>query len=216
LTALRIARVGFADTSSNSSSSGGSALQLPLLQELDFYKNSTDRNHQHVCLLLHQASALSKLKFFGDCCSFLDSASGVITQLPSLQHIELKTDSQLQHHQLSWDPEAAHLAALTSSSQLTLLELSFWELPAGAVQQLFPAGRQLQRLQELYIGCRRRTVLDWNFEPGDISCIVDAAPTCGACADLTMGCHIRVPATQELAWQVWGASALLNCSSCSS
>jgi hypothetical protein len=132
--------VSYADTSSSTS---GSAVQLPLLQKLDMWSENTDPCLQKICLLLRQAPALSKLDFTAnrrDGGSFLDRAAGMLSQLQSLQHIEMHIPYADNHH-----AEAAQLAALASCSQLTSLVLSFWRPPAGAVQQLFPAGRQLQR-----------------------------------------------------------------------
>jgi hypothetical protein len=161
--------VSYADTSSS-----GLAVQLPLLQKLHVCMTSGTSNLQHLCLLLRQAPALSKLRFMGDCRSFLDRASGVLPQLQSLQHIEL---DDLRREGTA--PEAAHHAALTSSSQLTSLELLHWRWPVGAVQHMFPAGRQLQRLQKLCVPF----TAGWDLEPGDISCIVACCPNLRCLAD---------------------------------
>jgi hypothetical protein len=177
--------VSYADSSSSASSS---AVQLSLLQEFEVWRESTDLNPQHVCELLRQADALLKLKYEGDCRSFLASASGVLSQQQSLQHLELQP-FEPAIDQLSSNPQAAQLWALTSSSQLTALQLGFWQVPAGAVQQLFPAGRQLQLPQQLSIGY---SAAGWELEPGDISSIVAccpslrclSAPGVGAAADV--------------------------------
>jgi hypothetical protein len=173
--------VSYSDTSSSSASS--CAVQQPLLQQLDVSIVSPEGNPggwQPLCLLLRQASALSKLKFVGDCGSFLDRASGVLSQLQSLQHIDLHNDSNEPHddHLLDWDPEADQLAALASCSQLTTLKLGFRRWPAGAVQHLFSAGQQLQRLQGLSIALTAKLEpgAGWQLEPGDISCIVACCP----------------------------------------
>jgi hypothetical protein len=171
LTALRFrdCDISYADTSSS-----GHAVQLPLLQKLDVYMTSPASNLQHLCLLLRQASALSNLMFIGDCRSFLDRASGVLPQLQSLQHIQLHNPRSWGEDSLSSGaaPEAAHHAALTSSSQLTSLELGRWRWSAGAVQHMFPARHQLQRLQTLCVPF----TAGWDLEPGDISCIVACCP----------------------------------------
>jgi hypothetical protein len=64
LTAIRFedCQVSYTHTSSSAS---GSAVRLPLLQELDVYMSYPDPHLQQVCLLLCQASALSKLEYNG-------------------------------------------------------------------------------------------------------------------------------------------------------
>jgi hypothetical protein len=171
--------VSYSDTSSSAS---GYAVQLPLLQELEAYMANSHSNPQHVVLLLRQASALSTLIFWGDCRSFLSRASGVLSQLQSLQHIRLCTavDGLYDDQLADVDPEAVQLAAVTSSSQLTSLDLTCRRVPAGTVQHMFPAGRQLQRLQDLSIeftaGWQLAPGAGWELEPGDISCIVAGCP----------------------------------------
>jgi hypothetical protein len=124
-----------------------------------------------------------------DCRRFLDQASGVLSQLLKMQHIELCAEDW-EFHQLITDPEAAQLAALTSSSQLTLLGLTFNRMPAGAVQHMFGAGRQLQRLQHLNIQVYDAT--GWNLEPGDISCIVACCPNLRCKCRSNVGVDISV------------------------
>jgi hypothetical protein len=181
LTALKFVdcTVSYSDTSSSASSC---AVQLPLLQQLDANMANPESNPQHVVLLLLQASALRYLNFWGDCRSFLSRASGMLSQQQSLQRIQLYSASSWRNReqQRNWDPAAAQLAAVTSSSQLSSLELTCWRWPAGAVQHMFPAGRQLQRLQDLSIeftaGWELAPGAGWELEPGDISCIVAGCP----------------------------------------
>jgi hypothetical protein len=188
LTALRFKDCDVSYTDASSSDSGA-AVQLPLLQKLDVNIVHSPRgkcNLQHVCLLLRQTPALSKLNFMGDCCSFLDRASGVLSQLQSLQHIQLWPVGD----QLSSDLEAAQLAALTSSSQLTALEFSCSEVPTGAVQHMFPAGRQLPRLHSFCIGDGSKA--GWDLEPGDISRIVACCPNLRCLSRPYLGAAIGV------------------------
>jgi hypothetical protein len=161
--------VSYAD---NSSSASAPVVQLPLLRMFGVWRESTDNNLQHVCKLLRGASALREFKYMGDCGLFLYFTAGAWSQLLRLQRIELLSFEPTSDQQSS-DPQAARLWALTSSSQFTSIELGFWQLPAGAVQQLFPAERQLPRLQELIIG---RSKAGWELEPGDISSLVACCP----------------------------------------
>jgi hypothetical protein len=167
-------------------------VQLPLLQKLDVdrVRPQGKCTPQHVCLLLRQTPALSELQFVGDCRSFLDRASGVLSQLQSLQHVWLYTLGWVHDEQLSNDLEAAQLAALTSSSQLTALEFSCLEVPTGAVRHMFAAGRQLPRLQSLCIGYSSKYV--WDLEPGDISCIVACCPNLQCLSRSHLGAAIGV------------------------
>jgi hypothetical protein len=104
----------------------------------------------------------------------------VLSQLQSLQDIRLRTAvDTLYNDQLpDVDPEAVQLAAVTSSSQLTLLDLTCRRVPAGAVQHMFPAGRQqLQTLSIKYTaGWELAPGVGWEVEPGDISRIVACCP----------------------------------------
>jgi hypothetical protein len=171
---------GHSDTSSSASCC---AVQQPLLRALNVSIVGAEVSPecwQHLCLLLRQASALSNLSFRGDCGSFLDRASGVLSQLQSLQYMHLDNASNelLNDHLLDWDPKAAQLVAMANCSQLTSLDLGFCRWPAGAVQHMFPAGRQLQRLQQLSIALTDdlEPGAGWQLEPGDISCIVLCCP----------------------------------------
>jgi hypothetical protein len=66
------------------------------------------------------------------------------------------------------DPPAAAYSALTASSKLQHLDVSWCMLPAGALQHLFPAGRKLPHLQELDMAYVK--------QPGELGDICAAAP----------------------------------------
>jgi hypothetical protein len=81
----------------------------------------------------------------------------ILPQLQQLQHLELTQllylSSEGQH---IWDPAdpvaaAASCAGFTASSQLTAPVLTDAGLPAGALQHMFPAGKQLPNLRRLAV-----------------------------------------------------------------
>ena len=88
-------------------------------------------------------------------------------------------------------------AALTASTQLTRLELGpddYTPLPKGAVQYMFPAGRQLPCLQVLNIS----PIIDWrtDFGTGDEWCIDGAdiysiANCCTGLQELSIGNSVK-------------------------
>jgi hypothetical protein len=96
--------------------------------------------------------------------------------LRQLQHLELKGERDC----LLRTGQPADCAALTASSQLTHLQVYGWEgqpLPCGAVQHMFPAGRQRSQLQQLVL---RGLEESWSEGPyittADLHSIVSACP----------------------------------------
>jgi hypothetical protein len=58
---------------------------------------------------------------------------------------------------------AANCVAITASTALSLLSLEHCRLPAGALQHMFPAGKQLPQLQLLAIHCIPAALSDVDF-----------------------------------------------------
>jgi hypothetical protein len=87
-------------------------------------------------LLLHMQQ-LQQLTHLSFSCSSSDS-SMMMVMMMSLDSI----------------PTAAAYSALTASSKLRHLDIGSCTLPAGVWQYVFPAGRQLPHLRELYISGR--------------------------------------------------------------
>jgi hypothetical protein len=106
---------------------------------------------------LASLSRLTRLQL-SDCMAQADAVKGAaaslaaIGSLHQLQHLELKgKDDSLLH-----TGKPADCAALTTSIQLTHLQIHGWQnqpMPGGAVQHMFPAGRQLPQLQQLVLEC---------------------------------------------------------------
>jgi hypothetical protein len=98
------------------------------------------------CPALSDLQQLSSLTIGGEDGTPLEVES-FLEQLPKLQqlqHLEL-------HDVVDEASAAASYAALTSSSQLTALQLTDCSIPYGAARHMFAAGRQLQQLQQLEI-----------------------------------------------------------------
>jgi hypothetical protein len=75
----------------------------------------------------------------------------LLSHLHPLQHLTyLDLKKSLRRHDPS--PPATAYSALTASSKLRHLGISFCTLPAGVWQHILPAGRQLPKLQGLDIG----------------------------------------------------------------
>jgi hypothetical protein len=88
-----------------------------------------------------------------DTCPLLELDSGVEQLLSQLQHMHQLTCLMLPeglHKSVPCAPAAAY-AALTASSKLQHLDVSYCCLPAGVWQHVFPSGRQLLQLLTLNI-----------------------------------------------------------------
>jgi hypothetical protein len=103
---------------------------------------------------------------------------GVLASLTCLQDLELCIDN--------WDAvnvAPQHFAALTASSHLTQLALTQEDdvtLPIGAVQHMFPPGRQMQLL-EVAIGTiiseiEQLEADEWCMDSADITRVIQACP----------------------------------------
>jgi hypothetical protein len=91
-------------------------------------------------------------------CQPLGGAGGTAQLLCELQQLQQLTCLTLHSLQCAGGcPPAAAYSALTASSKLQCLDLSWCTLPAGVWQHVFPAGRQLPHLQYL--------MLDWVRHP---------------------------------------------------
>jgi hypothetical protein len=106
----------------------------------------------------------------------------VLRDMRQLQHLAVYNylDALLE----AADPRAC--AALTASSQLTCLQISDEEiqpLPATALRHMFPAGKQLPRLQLLEI-CSEGSEDAGLITAAELSSLVDACPGL-TCLDLT-------------------------------
>jgi hypothetical protein len=81
-------------------------------------------------------------------CGIVGQSAGVEQLLSHLQQLQQLTYLQLALTLVDLAPAAAY-AALTASSKLQHLDLSWCTLPAGVWRCMFPAGRQLQHLRVL-------------------------------------------------------------------
>jgi hypothetical protein len=86
--------------------------------------------------------------------SIAGGSAGVAQLLSRLQPLQQLTYLDLRKSLRSQDPSppAAAYSALTASSKLRHLGVSFCTLPAGVWQHILPAGRQLPKLQGFDIG----------------------------------------------------------------
>jgi hypothetical protein len=88
-------------------------------------------------------------------CTISGGAAGVARMMAELSHIQLthlhliKTMEPVEEG----NPPASAYAALTASSKLQYLNIANCELPTGAWQHMYAAGRQLPQLQTLDISC---------------------------------------------------------------
>jgi hypothetical protein len=108
-------------------------------------------------------------------CSLSGKAEALLSHLQPLQQL---TNLCLSYScQFRADgPPAAACAALTASSRLQQLDLSGCQLPAGAWQHLFPAGRQLPQLQSLDVSLVKQPTSGYAAIP-DISRLVSCCPS---------------------------------------
>jgi hypothetical protein len=81
----------------------------------------------------------------------------LVEVLPQLQQLQLE-------RWMHW-PSPSSCASLTASSQLTALVLKECRLAAGAVQDMFAAGQQLQQLQRLEVVASETYQVDFMFDP---------------------------------------------------
>lgn len=107
-----------------------------------------------------------------------EGTAALLEALPKLTCLEdLQLDLQ-GLDSISIGPQ--HFSALTASSHLTQLRLvpeKRMPVPNGAVQHMFPAGRQMPVLQELRISPRFRAGSDeWCIDSGDIRRISSCCP----------------------------------------
>lgn len=116
-----------------------SSWQMPSLQELEVWEVT---GFQTAALAGMQQ--LRWLRMNNDNCT-IDEES-LLDSLPHLQHLE-----HLELHDMQHEVSDASLAGLTASSCLTTLRLIDCYMPNDAASYMFPAGRQLQQLQELQI-----------------------------------------------------------------
>jgi hypothetical protein len=108
------------------------------------------------------------------------SMAQLLSRLQQLQHLQ---HLQLTHMNLApsvWGADCANLptaglSALTASSKLWHLDLSWCTLPTGVWQQLFPAGRQLPHLKSLVISYVKQSYFCYAAPP-DGSLLVSCCP----------------------------------------
>jgi hypothetical protein len=115
---------------------------------------------------------------------FCDPASGVdgpsdfpeaVRGMRQLQHLEAMNDLRV----LLSAAEPRACAALTAPAQLTCLSISDWQaqpLPATALQHMFPAGKQLPRLQHLVFDCHSDGLHGGRITAAELSSLVRACP----------------------------------------
>ena len=96
-------------------------------------------------------------------------------------------------------PAAAAYAALTASSKLQYLEISYCQLPPGVWQHLFPSGRHLPNLQSLNISGVRRSGKDaWeDYAPAPEGRLVSCCPAL-QCLNMEHLCNPEVAVVQGL------------------
>jgi hypothetical protein len=133
---------------------------------------------EHGLQELGSMTMLTKLQL--DCCKLADEdgASGFLAAvrgMRQLQHFALYVARELLR-----GAEPHTRAALTASDELTYLKIDTpyaLPLPATALQHMFPAGRQLPRLQHLvvYSGESRWLDEDW-ITAAELSGLVGACP----------------------------------------
>lgn len=108
------------------------------------------------------------------------SAEGTAALLRALEQMTCLQDLELSSEGIDLDSTAPQsFAALTASTQLTRLVLTpddYAPLPKGAVQHMFPAGRQLPLLQHIgfrpYIQDQEEFEKEeWCMDGADIGCI---------------------------------------------
>lgn len=93
--------------------------------------------------------------------------------MQQLTHLSLVNSLQAD---VEGNPPAAAYAVLTASSKLQSLNINGCTLPAGAWQQIFPAGRQLPYLQSLNIAVVRDSSSDWYAPAPQGSLLVSCCP----------------------------------------
>jgi hypothetical protein len=153
----------------NCTVSGSSSLQLPLLQELELKVVKAVNTPEWERMLLTRAVHLRKLSIT---CRHAGDFAGAWAALPQLQQLQ-----DIYIFGLSSWPEAGHYAGLTASSQLTSLQLALRSLPAGAVQRMFSAERQLPLLQVLCVSSSSSFSSKWHVGPGDVPSVVKCCPS---------------------------------------
>ena len=97
-----------------------------------------------------------------------DDSAGVEELLSQLRHQQQLTHLQLHSRALSLYRDrlpAAAFSALTASTQLQHLNIGPSRLPAGALEHLFPAGRQLPNLLSLDISAGQLLTRQWAAAP---------------------------------------------------
>jgi hypothetical protein len=113
-------------------------------------------------------------------CSIAGGAVGVAQLLSQLQHLQQLTHLTLACSLVTVDednPPAAAYSALTASSTLQRLDVCGCTMPVGVWQHIFPAGRQLPRLQSLNVSSVRQP-------DGDQSAAPDGDRLVGCCPGL--------------------------------
>jgi hypothetical protein len=113
-------------------------------------------------------------------CSMPGGATSVAQLLSSLQPLFRLQHLQLTHRNLalttgSGNPPVAAFSALTASSMLQHLDVSWCTLPAGVWQHMFPAGRQLPHLRWLDTSHARQPSGAYASAP-DINFVVSCCP----------------------------------------
>jgi hypothetical protein len=147
--------------------------QLGLLQHLELTQSHLDPSVLTLCpqlqyLVLDQLIHLQvHLTADGTYAAAVATLLGAIASMRQLQHLHLV---QLLPDGLAACTDITALSSLTASSQLTELKIEGWArgmglsssrcaqlLPPGALQMVFPAGRQLPALRVLQLHCAGRT-----------------------------------------------------------
>jgi hypothetical protein len=99
---------------------------------------------------------------------FTSGAAGVAQLLSHLQPLQQLTHLDLRDSLSNvgqGNPPAAAYSALTASSKLQHLDISYCTLPAGVFRHVFPAGRQLPHLRSLDLHWVKQAGASWDGIP---------------------------------------------------